>query len=176
MAIKRFKSFVAEENTAADLATAGGENPEKALAPKAGKEKDFVEKHKMTVTKHPVAGDHQFDGDRAEIMEAKIKEEDECECEDGDDECECPEEDEDEESDLSEGKVVDQLTAISKGKAAKKVKFGNGKSEEIDMTTASALLNMLRKLKPANKAKAEKMLEKSPEGMFQLLDVAFGGK
>ena len=36
--------------------------------------------------------------------------------------------------------------------------------------------NMLKKLKPANKAKAEKMLEKSPEGMFQLLDVAFGGK
>ena len=44
------------------------------------------------------------------------------------------------------------------------------------MTTASALLNMLKKLKPANKSKAEKMLEKSPEGMFQLLDVAFGGK
>lgn len=177
MAIKRFKAFVAEENTAADLATKGSENPEKTLAPKAGKEKDFVEKHKMTVTKHPVAGDHQFDGDRAEIMEAKIKEEDECECEEGDDDCECPKnEDEDEESDLSEGKVVDQLTAISKGKAAKKVKFGNGKSEEIDMTTASALLNMLKKLKPANKSKAEKMLEKSPEGMFQLLDVAFGGK
>lgn len=177
MAIKRFKAFVAEENTAADLATKGSENPEKTLAPKAGKEKDFVEKHKMTVTKHPVAGDHQFDGDRAEIMEAKIKEEDECECEEGDDDCECPkDEDEDEESDLSEGKVVDQLTAISKGKAAKKVKFGNGKSEEIDMTTASALLNMLKKLKPANKSKAEKMLEKSPEGMFQLLDVAFGGK
>ena len=177
MAIKRFRAFVAEENTAADLATKGSENPEKTLAPKAGKEKDFVEKHKMTVTKHPVAGDHQFDGDRAEIMEAKIKEEDECECEEGDDDCECPkDEDEDEESDLSEGKVVDQLTAISKGKAAKKVKFGNGKSEEIDMTTASALLNMLKKLKPANKSKAEKMLEKSPEGMFQLLDVAFGGK
>lgn len=88
---------------------------------------------------------------------------------------ECPEED-DEESDLSEGKVVDQLQAITKSKSAKKVKFGNGKSEELDMTTAAALLNMLKKLKPANKAKAEKMLEKSPEGMFQLLDVAFGGK
>jgi hypothetical protein len=175
MAIKRFKSFVAEDNNAADLAVSGSDTPEKALEPKAKKEKDFVEKHKMTVTKHPVAGDHQFDGDRAEIMEAKIKEEDECECEDGDDECECPEED-DEESDLSEGKVVDQLQAITKSKSAKKVKFGNGKSEELDMTTAAALLNMLKKLKPANKAKAEKMLEKSPEGMFQLLDVAFGGK
>lgn len=188
MAIKRFKAFVAEENTAADLAVTGGENPEKALAPKAGKEKDFVEKHKMTVTKHPVAGDHQFDGDRAEITEAscpsddkkaeKPKKEETCpECENEGDDCECPEdEDEDEESDLSEGKVVDQLEDIVKRKSAKKVKFGNGKSEELDMTTASALLNMLKKLKPANKAKAEKMLEKSPEGMFQLLDVAFGGK
>ena len=72
--------------------------------------------------------------------------------------------------------VVDQLKDIVKRKSAKKVKFGNGKSEEMDMTTAAALLNMLTKLKPANKAKAEKMLEKSPEGMFQLLDVAFGGK
>jgi len=175
MAIKRFKSFVAEENTADDLSKTAGETPEKELAPRAKGEKEFADKHKMTVTKHPVAGDHQFDGDRAEIMEAKIKEQDECECEDGDDECECPEED-DEESDLSEGKVVDQLQAITKSKSAKKVKFGNGKSEELDMTTAAALLNMLKKLKPANKAKAEKMLEKSPEGMFQLLDVAFGGK
>ena len=175
MAIKTFKSFVLGESSAADLSKIAGETPEKELAPKAKGEKEFADKHKMTVTKHPVAGDHQFDGDRAEIMEAKIKEEDECECEDGDDECECPEED-DEESDLSEGKVVDQLQAITKSKSAKKVKFGNGKSEELDMTTAAALLNMLKKLKPANKAKAEKMLEKSPEGMFQLLDVAFGGK
>lgn len=175
MAIKRFKAYVAEENTAADLSAKGSDDSEKTLEPKAKGEKDFKAKHKMTVTKHPVAGDHQFDGDRAEITEAKVKEEDECECEDGDDECECPEED-DEESDLSEGKVVDQLQAITKSKSAKKVKFGNGKSEELDMTTAAALLNMLKKLKPANKAKAEKMLEKSPEGMFQLLDVAFGGK
>lgn len=130
----------------------------------------------MTVTKHPVAGDHQFDGDRAEITEGKAKKEETCpECEGEGEDCECPEED-DEESDLSEGKVVDQLQAITKSKSAKKVKFGNGKSEELDMTTAAALLNMLKKLKPANKAKAEKMLEKSPEGMFQLLDVAFGGK
>lgn len=178
MAIKTFKSFVLGESSAADLSKIAGETPEKELAPKAKGEKEFADKHKMTVTKHPVAGDHQFDGDRAEITEAKVKEDDDgCECEEGDDDCECPEEgDEESESDLSEGKVVDQLQAIAKSKSAKKVKFGNGKVEELDMTTASALLNMLKKLKPANKAKAEKMLEKSPEGMFQLLDVAFGGK
>jgi hypothetical protein len=154
MPIKRFKSFVAE-------AASGGrpnDNTEKdLLEPKPKGEKDFKAKHKMTVTKHPVAGDHQFDGDRAEITEETEAEQDE-------------------ETDLSEGKVVDQLNDIVKKKAAKKVKFGNGKSETIDMTTASALVNMLNKLNPANSAKAEKMLEKSPEGMFQLVDIAFGGK
>ena len=152
MAIKRFKSFVSE-------AASGGrsiDNTEKdVLEPRAKGEQDFKAKHKMTVTKHPVAGDHQFDGDRAEITEDADIQDD---------------------VDLAEGKVVDQLNDIVKTKSAKKVKFGNGKSETIDMTTASALVNMLTKLKPANAAKAEKMLEKSPEGMFQLVDIAFGGK
>lgn len=152
MAIKRFKSFVSE-------AASGGrsiDNTEKdVLEPRAKGEQDFKAKHKMTVTKHPVAGDHQFDGDRAEITEDADIQDD---------------------ADLAEGKVVDQLNDIVKTKSAKKVKFGNGKSETIDMTTASALVNMLTKLKPANAAKAEKMLEKSPEGMFQLVDIAFGGK
>jgi len=30
-------------------------------------EQDFADEHKMEVTKHPVAGDHQFNGDRREI-------------------------------------------------------------------------------------------------------------
>jgi hypothetical protein len=182
MAVKRFKAYVSEAASGARPQDSKVEGDK--LEPRAKGEQDFKAKHKMTVTKHPVAGDHQFDGDRAEITEAscpsdkkKTKKENTCpECEGKGEDCECPEDDEDEESDLSEGKVVDQLQDIVKRKAAKKVKFGNGKSEELDMTTASALLNMLDKLKPANKAKAEKMLEKSPEGMFQLLDVAFGGK
>jgi len=209
MAIKRFKAYVTE-------AASGGRPIDKTekdvLEPRAKGEKDFKAKHSMTVTKHPVAGDHQFDGDLAEITEEELLEAEEAE--------EDEEEDEEEETDLEEGKmkefhgyveqgkdakfiakkmkldlktvealmadmveevaleegVVDQLKDIVKRKSAKKVKFGNGKSEEMDMTTAAALLNMLTKLKPANKAKAEKMLEKSPEGMFQLLDVAFGGK
>lgn len=177
MAIKRFKSFVAEAYDADDLSVKAPAKKTDELEPRAQGEKDFKNAHMVEKIPHPVAKDHQFQGSHEQIMEASVKkEEEECECEEGDDECECPEEDEESDSDLSEGKVVDQLTTISKGKAAKKVKFGNGKSEEIDTTTASALLNMLRKLKPANKAKAEKMLEKSPEGMFQLLDVAFGGK
>ena len=263
MAIKRFKAYISEEST--------GEK----LEPKAQGEKDFKAKHSIETTKHPVAGDHQFNGDRAEITEetylnqkgtgesddgyadaglfdqsaatklakkhkgkavkdaggkflvqlgeGKVKDqmvddsetmskkdfikkygkeyaddlyevEDDDSAEDEDDEEEVEEgslppalqkaidkkngkkSDEDEDEDLSEGAVVDQLNSIISKKSAKKVKFGNGKVEEIDMTTAAALVNMLEKLKPANKVKAEKMLEKSPEGMFQLLDVAFGGK
>jgi|TARA_R110000823_G_scaffold78546_3_gene178949 hypothetical protein len=210
MAIKRFKAYISEEST--------GEK----LEPKAQGEKDFKAKHSIETTKHPVAGDHQFNGDRAEITEGKVKDqmvddsetmskkdfikkygkeyaddlyevEDDDSAEDEDDEEEEVEEGSlppalqkaidkkngkksDEDEDLSEGAVVDQLNSIISKKSAKKVKFGNGKVEEIDMTTAAALVNMLEKLKPANKVKAEKMLEKSPEGMFQLLDVAFGGK
>ena len=175
MDIKRLKTLVAEDFSAEKKKKKTTATKKDELKPKAKGEEEFANAHKVEKIPHPVAKDHQFQGSHEEIMEASVKEEDDCECEEGDDDCECPEDD-DEESELSEGKVVDQLTAISKGKAAKKVKFGNGKSEEIDTTTASALLNILRKLKPANKAKAEKMLEKSPEGMFQLLDVAFGGK
>ncbi len=278
MAIKRFKAYISEEST--------GEK----LEPKAQGEKDFKAKHSIETTKHPVAGDHQFNGDRAEItedtlvdmdkssadmvqklakklklnvkvtknkhglsdvevtgssadmkkfmnslpqenvQEGKVKDQmiDDSETmskkdfikkygkeyaddlyegkvkdqmikdsekmskkdfikkygkENADDLYEDEDEDEDdeeesnlEESSLVEGAVVDQLKAIISKKSAKPVKFGNGKVEEIDMTTAAALVNMLEKLKPANKVKAEKMLEKSPEGMFQLLDVAFGGK
>ncbi len=252
MAIKRFKAYVTEAASGARPQDSTVEGDK--LEPRAQGEKDFKAKHSIETTKHPVAGDHQFNGDRAEITEGKYlnqkgtgesddgyadaglfdqsaatklakkhkgkavkdaggkflvqlgegkvkdqmikdsetmskkdfikkydkemaddlyEEEDEDEDED--------EEDEDEESDLEEsalveGKVVDQLRAIISKKSAKPVKFGNGKSEEIDMTTASALVNMLDKLNPANQSKAEKMLEKSPEGMFQLLDVAFGGK
>jgi hypothetical protein len=172
MAIKRFKAYISEEASGSRPIDSKVEGDK--LEPRAEGEKDFKAKHKIQVTKHPVAGDHQFDGDRAEITEEQLVE-DESE-EEEEEESDEDEEEEELEEELSEGKVVDQLKDIVSKKSAKKVKFGNGKSEEIDMTTAAALVNMLEKLKPANKAKAEKMLEKSPEGMFQLLDVAFGGK
>ena len=236
MAIKRFKAYISEEASGSRPIDSKVEGDK--LEPRAEGEKDFKAKHKIQVTKHPVAGDHQFDGDRAEITEEQLVEDESEEEEEEEEEEELEEADQTfelvdmdkstaataeklakkfklkvkvtknkhglsdvdvtgstanikkflnslpqesvqesgEGEDLSEGKVVDQLKDIVSKKSAKKVKFGNGKSEEIDMTTAAALVNMLEKLKPANKAKAEKMLEKSPEGMFQLLDVAFGGK
>lgn len=193
MAIKRFKAYISEEASGSRSADSKVEGDK--LEPRAEGEKDFKAKHKMQVTMHPVAGDHQFNGDRAEITEGRVKDqmikdseemskkdfikkygkENADDLYEDDDSAEDEDEDEDEEEELEEGKVVDQLNDIATKKSAKKVKFGNGKSEEIDSTTAAALIKMLEKLNPANKAKAEKMLEKSPEGMFQLLDVAFGG-
>ena len=46
----------------------------------------------------------------------------------------------------------------------------------VDMTSANALVNMMKKLKPANQKKAMEAIEQSPEMMLKLLDVAFGGK
>lgn len=180
MAIKRFNAFVSEATVSGKAGSGArpNDNTEKdTYEPRPQGEKDFKAKHKMTVTKHPVAGDHQFDGDRAEITEdAEVDAEKDSPWKTCDQDGCDHDHDEDDGEELSEGKVVDQLNNIVKTKSAKKVKFGNGKSETIDMTTASALVNMLTKLKPANAAKAEKMLEKSPEGMFQLVNIAFGGK
>jgi len=81
-----------------------------------------------------------------------------------------------EEVELFEGKVMDALEDIVKTKSAKKVKFSNGKSTRIDMTTANAMLNLHKKLNPQNKKKMEDSIEKSPEMLMKLMDVAFGGK
>jgi hypothetical protein len=43
------------------------QEPENGPSPRAKGEQDFKDQHKMEVTKHPVAGDHQFNGDRREI-------------------------------------------------------------------------------------------------------------
>jgi len=81
-----------------------------------------------------------------------------------------------EEVELFEGKVMDALKDIVKTKGAKNVKFANGKSVKIDMTSANAMLNMHKKLKDQNKKKMEDAIEKSPEMFMKLMDVAFGGK
>lgn len=81
-----------------------------------------------------------------------------------------------EEVELFEGKVMDALQDIVKNKSAKSVKFANGKSIKIDMTSANAMLNLHKKLNDQNKKKMEDGIEKSPEMFMKLMDVAFGGK
>jgi len=67
MTIKRFKNFT-EGAAMTDASNFDGMNkkePENGTRAKG--EQDFADEHKMEVTKHPVAGDHQFNGDRREI-------------------------------------------------------------------------------------------------------------
>jgi len=81
-----------------------------------------------------------------------------------------------EEVELFEGKVMDALEDIVKKKSTGKVKFDNGKTLRVDMTTANAMLNMHKKLNDKNKKSMEDKIDKSPEVFMKLMDVAFGGK
>ena len=83
---------------------------------------------------------------------------------------------EDTQGDLTEGKVMDALEKIVKNKSAGSVKFANGKTLKVDMTTANAMLNLHKKINDKNKAKMADQIEKSPEVFMKLMDVAFGGK
>jgi hypothetical protein len=96
--------------------------------------------------------DHVFNGDIKEEVESE----------------------DDEESELSEGKVWDALQDIVKTKGAKKVKFANGKSVTVDMTTANAMVQLHKKLNDKNKEKMVDQIEKSPEVLIKLMGVAFG--
>jgi hypothetical protein len=80
-----------------------------------------------------------------------------------------------EDVDLSEGKVMDALEKIVKDKSAGTVKFANGKTLRVDMTTANAMLNLHKKINDQNKKKMEDQIEKSPDVFMRLMDVAFGG-
>ena len=115
---------------------------------------DFLNLHNVSKTDYTPAPGQDF------IFNGDIKEE--------------VESDEDEESELSEGKVMDSLRDIVKTKGAKKVKFANGKSVTIDMTTANAMVNLYNKLNDKNKEKMDASIEKSPDMLMKLMDVAFG--
>jgi len=78
--------------------------------------------------------------------------------------------------DLIEGKVMDGLKKIVDKKSAGSVKFENGKTLKVDMTTANAMLNLHKKINDKNKQKMADQIEKSPEVFMKLMDVAFGGK
>lgn len=144
--IKKFSAYVEEQAPAQDYVPSKSEGPAKG-------EKDFVNQHTATKTDYIIPGqDHVFNGD--------IKEEVEVE--------------DDEESDLSEGTVWDALQNIVKTKGAKKVKFANGKSVTVDMTTANAMVQLHKKLNDKNKEKMIDQIEKSPEVLIKLMGVAFG--
>ena len=68
--MKSFKEYVAEGTGAGaeDLEPNVQKDDEtKALEPRATGEQAFKDMHKIQSTKHPVAGDHQFDGSREAV-------------------------------------------------------------------------------------------------------------
>ena len=72
MSIKSFKEFVAEgTGAAADELVPQKDDDKEATEykPRSKGEEKFAKDHKVEVKKHPVAGDHQFNGDRKEVKE-----------------------------------------------------------------------------------------------------------
>jgi hypothetical protein len=71
MTIKSFRDFVAEgSGTGAADDMVGKKDDDKEATeykPRAKGEEDFKNMHKVEKKKHPVAGDHQFDGSRNEV-------------------------------------------------------------------------------------------------------------
>jgi len=70
MTIKSFKDFVTEGTGAAANELVPQKDDDKEATeykPRAKGEEDFKNMHKVDKKKHPVAGDHQFDGSRNEV-------------------------------------------------------------------------------------------------------------
>jgi len=151
MSIQKFSKFVTEASAADAVAPKDGDDEVKGYKPRSKGEEDFANQHMVQKTDYLAAPgqDHVFNGTIKEDLESL---------------------------DLTEGKVMDGLKKIVDRKQASSVKFENGKTLKIDMTTANAMLNLYKKINDKNKAKMEDQIEKSPEVFMKLMDVAFGGK
>lgn len=203
--IQKFKTFL--EASAADLTPVKKDDDERKKAKYRSKgEQDFADAHTTETEPHPTADPSVHNGstqptspkgsDAGEkevvkggtdikdpLKEAKqTKEEDESEEGDDEDEDEDEEEsdedeDEDDEDELEEG-VMDTLRKIVKDKQMQKVKFANGKTMRVDMTTAAAMVNAYdKRIKNAStKQKFADAIEKDPSSFMKMMDVAMGGK
>ena len=190
MAIKSFKNYF-QEASAADLTGVKVDDMENILEPRAEGEKEFKNAHEIQKHDYPADVDAQFKGTITTAVsggESQTVDQGSSEVnqpsgggdssrssdkKEGDT---SPQAVKEEVEFIDEGKVFDALKKIISEKSAQKVKFENGQSVRVDMTSANALVKMMEKLNPRNQKKAMEVLEKSPEGMLKLLDVAFGGK
>ena len=75
---------------------------------------------------------------------------------------------------LEEGKqVMDHLHDIVKDGGKKSVKFANGQSRSIDHFTASAIVDVHKKVNDENKKKLSAMVHKSPDHLLKAAKFAF---
>ena len=71
--------------------------------------------------------------------------------------------------------VFSDLEKIVKKKQHSKVKFENGKTLDIDLFTASAFVNMFKKVNKKNAERGKAHINKSPENFMKMMDLALGG-
>jgi 23S rRNA pseudoU1915 N3-methylase RlmH len=71
--------------------------------------------------------------------------------------------------------VIDDLRKIVKTKSAKDVKFKDGQKLKVDMTTASAMVQVHDKLKSSNAKKFADSINKNENMFMKMLDFAFSG-
>ena len=138
-------------------------------------EQDFADQHAVVKTDHPVATDAQFSssnissvphkgydtntagemkpipqgGSAKSFREAFMDEE------------------------LLDEAVIDSLRKIVADKSASNVKFKNGKTLKVDMTTANALVRTHDNLNDTNKKKFAMQLDKGPSAFMKMADFAF---
>jgi hypothetical protein len=74
---------------------------------------------------------------------------------------------------LQEKNVMATLQDIVNKKSAMSVKFDDGKTLKVDMTTANAIVNVHSKLNDANKKKVAAMIEKDKMSFMKMVDFAF---
>ena len=150
MKVKKFSTYIAEggQPSADFVAPKDSDKEVKGYQPRAKGEQDFANQHMVQKTDYyAVPGqDHIFNGDRSQVME--------------------------EVEELEEG-VLDTLKKIVKDKAAQNVKFSNGKSMKVDMTTANALVRVHASINPTNQKKFEAQLDKGPTSFMKMADFAF---
>jgi len=78
------------------------------------------------------------------------------------------------EEEISEA-VIDDLRKIVKTKGAKDVKFKDGQKLKVDMTTASAMVQVHDKLNSGNAKKFADAINKNENMFMKMLDFAFSG-
>jgi len=71
--------------------------------------------------------------------------------------------------------VIDDLRKIVKSKSIKRIKLGDGTQPRVDLTTASALVQVHDKLNSANAKKFADALGKNENMFMKMVDFAFSG-
>lgn len=138
-------------------------------------EQDFANQHAVVKTDHPVATDAQFSSSKISSVPHKGFDPDTAgemkPIPQGGSAKSFKEAFMDEE--LLDEAVIDSLRKIIKDKSASNVKFKNGKTLKVDMTTANALVRTHDNLNDTNKKKFAMQLDKGPNAFMKMADFAF---